>query len=137
MLGDTVQSLGTLGTGGMLGRPGSPTIRPFPAADGSEAPEAYIVLDPFREIFAADLPARQAARDGALAAPGGAADARRAVGPAAWKTIPAWYLVAGRDNAIGADTERAMAARIHARKTVEVKGASHVVMISRPGAPPT
>ena len=27
---------------------------------------------------------------------------------------------------------RAMAARIHPRKTVEVKGASHVVMISRP-----
>ena len=55
-------------------------------------------------------------------------------GEPAWRTIPSWYLVAGRDNAIGTDTERAMAARIHPRKTVEIKGASHVVMISRPEA---
>ena len=55
-------------------------------------------------------------------------------GEPAWRTIPSWYLVAGRDNAIGTDTERAMAARLHPRKTVEIKGASHVVMISRPEA---
>jgi pimeloyl-ACP methyl ester carboxylesterase len=53
-------------------------------------------------------------------------------GAPAWKTIPAWYLVAGHDNAIGTDVERAMAKRINAR-TVEVKRASHVVMMSHPG----
>jgi pimeloyl-ACP methyl ester carboxylesterase len=52
-------------------------------------------------------------------------------GPPAWKSIPSWYLVAGRDNAIGTDVERIMARRIDAH-TVEVPGASHAVMISHP-----
>jgi hypothetical protein len=37
--------------------------------------------------------------------------------------------VASRDNAIGTKVERIMAKRIHAH-TIEIKGASHVVMIS-------
>jgi pimeloyl-ACP methyl ester carboxylesterase len=53
-------------------------------------------------------------------------------GPPAWKTLPSWYLVSGRDNTIGTDVERAMAKRIGAH-TVEAKRASHVVMMSRPG----
>ena len=52
-------------------------------------------------------------------------------GPPAWTTIPSWYLVAGTDNAVGTADERFMAKRMHAT-TVEVKGASHVVMISQP-----
>ena len=48
-------------------------------------------------------------------------------GPPAWKTIPSWYMIAGADKAIGADAEKAMAKRINAKKTVTVKGASHVV----------
>src|SRR5215208_6168945 len=54
--GDSVGSLGALGTGGMLGAPGALTVRTFPAPDGTPAPEAYIALNRFREIFAADLP---------------------------------------------------------------------------------
>jgi pimeloyl-ACP methyl ester carboxylesterase len=50
----------------------------------------------------------------------------------AWKTIPSWYLVAGRDNAIGTDLERFMAKRIPHVSAIEVKGASHAVMISHP-----
>ena len=52
-------------------------------------------------------------------------------GPPAWKTIPSWYIVAGKDNAIGTKVERIMAKRMNAH-TTEVKGASHVVMMSRP-----
>ncbi len=130
--GDTVESLGTLGTGGMIGRPGTLTIRPFPAADGSQGLEAYIALDPFREIFAADLPRKQARAMALSQRPAALQTLGEPSGAPAWRTIPSWYLVAGRDNAIGADTERAMAARIHPRRTVEVNGASHVVMISRP-----
>src|SRR4051812_7934606 len=96
--GDTVQSLGTLGTGGMLGRPGALTIRPFPAADGSEALEAYIALDPFRAIFAADLPRKQARAMALSQRPAALQTLGEPSGPPAWKTIPAWYLVAGRDN---------------------------------------
>jgi pimeloyl-ACP methyl ester carboxylesterase len=50
----------------------------------------------------------------------------------AWRSIPSWYAVAGRDNAIGTALERFMSKRIHPRATIEVKGASHVVMLSRP-----
>ena len=130
--GDTVQSLGTLGTGGMIGRPGTLDDPAVPRARRHEALEAYITLDPFREIFAADLPRKQARAMSLSQRPAALQALGERPGAPAWRTIPSWYLVAGRDNAIGADTERAMAARIHPRKTVEVKGASHVVMISRP-----
>jgi len=53
-------------------------------------------------------------------------------GEPAWKTIPSYYMIAGADKAIGADTEKAMAKRISPKKTITVKGASHVVMISQP-----
>jgi pimeloyl-ACP methyl ester carboxylesterase len=129
--GDTVQSLSTLGTGGMLG-PATLTIRPFPAPDGSQGLEAYIALDAFREVFAADLPRKRARAMALSQRPAALQTLGEPSGPPAWKTIPSWYLVAGRDNAIGADVERAMAARIHPRETVEVKHASHAVMVSRP-----
>jgi pimeloyl-ACP methyl ester carboxylesterase len=53
-------------------------------------------------------------------------------GPPAWKTTPSWYIVAGKDNAIGTKVERIMAKRIHAH-TTDVNGASHVVLMSHPG----
>jgi len=132
--GDSVSSMGALGSDGMLGAPGALTIRPFAAADGTPALEAYISLEPFREIFAADLPRRQARTMALSQRPAALQTLGEPSGEPAWRTIPSWYLVAGCDNAIGTDTERAMAARIHPRKTVEIKGASHVVMISRPEA---
>jgi pimeloyl-ACP methyl ester carboxylesterase len=64
--------------------------------------------------------------------PGALATLGEPSGPPAWKEIPSWYLVPTRDRAIGTDVLRAMAERIHPREIVEVKGASHVVMISRP-----
>ena len=108
-----------------------------PRPTAAKRSRRYIALDLFREIFAADLPRKQARAMALSQRPAALQTLAEPSGTPAWRTIPAWYLVAGRDNAIGADTERAMAARIHARKTIEVKGASHVVMISRPTAPPT
>jgi pimeloyl-ACP methyl ester carboxylesterase len=49
----------------------------------------------------------------------------------AWKTKPTWYMVASDDRSINPIQERMMAKRAHA-KTIEVKGASHVVYISHP-----
>jgi pimeloyl-ACP methyl ester carboxylesterase len=129
--GDSVASLATLGTGGKIG-PATLTLRPFPAADGTQALEAYINLNVFRQIFAADLPRKQARAMALSQRPAALAALGEPSGPPAWKAIPSWYLVAGSDNAIGTDVERVMADRIKAH-TVEVKGASHVVMISRPG----
>ncbi|WP_406424634.1 alpha/beta fold hydrolase [Streptomyces sp. NBC_00873] len=49
-----------------------------------------------------------------------------------WRTIPSWGVVAGVDKAIPAAVERWDYQRAGARRVVEVRGASHVVMISHP-----
>ena len=94
--------------------------------------EGTIKLDVFRDIFAADL-SKKLARNMSLAQrPASLVALGEPSGPPAWKTIPSYYLIAGADKAIGADAEKAMAKRISPKKTVTVKGASHVVMISQP-----
>ncbi|MFJ9351317.1 alpha/beta hydrolase [Streptomyces sp. NPDC101237] len=52
-------------------------------------------------------------------------------GPA-WKTIPSWYLVTGKDHAIPPAAQRPMAARAHAH-TVEVAG-PHDMAVTDPHA---
>ncbi len=56
-----------------------------------------------------------------------------AVSQPAWRTKPAWYLVAGDDRMIPPPAQRAMAERIGAQ-TVEVPGSSHSVYVSQPAA---
>ena len=129
--GDSVSSLGQLGTGGMLG-PETLDLRPYPAPAGAPPLEGYIKLNVFRDIFAADLSRKQARTMALSQRPATLSTLGEPSGPPAWKTIPSWYLVPTRDHAIGTDVLLAMAKRIHPRKIVEVKGASHVVMISRP-----
>ena len=133
-LGDTVEALGHLGTGGGLG-PATLDLRPYPVPAGFPFPplEGYIKLDVFREIFAADLSRKQARIMSLSQRPGALATLVEPSGAPAWKEIPSWYLVPTKDRAIGTDVLLAMAERIDPRKTVKVKGASHVVMISRPG----
>jgi pimeloyl-ACP methyl ester carboxylesterase len=49
---------------------------------------------------------------------------------AGWKTLPTWYLVSERDNAIAPDCQRFMAQRMRA-STVSVDG-SHAAFIAHP-----
>jgi pimeloyl-ACP methyl ester carboxylesterase len=56
--------------------------------------------------------------------------ARFAATPA-WRTVPAWFLVASDDHAIDPAAERFMAQRVGAT-TVEINS-SHVAMVSHPG----
>jgi pimeloyl-ACP methyl ester carboxylesterase len=129
--GDTVVSLGQLGKQGEIG-PATLDIRNFPNPDGTTGQEGTIKLDVFRDIFAADL-SKKLARNMALAQrPASLVALGEPSGVPAWKTIPSFYMVAGADRAIGADVEKAMAKRISPKKTVTIKGASHVVMISQP-----
>jgi pimeloyl-ACP methyl ester carboxylesterase len=51
---------------------------------------------------------------------------------AAWRTIPSWGLVAGRDKAIPPAAERWMYSRANFRKVVEVSTSSHCAMLSHP-----
>jgi pimeloyl-ACP methyl ester carboxylesterase len=54
------------------------------------------------------------------------------MGVPAWRSLPAWYLVAAGDEAIPPDAERQFAARMGAT-TVEVPS-GHVAMVSHPDA---
>ncbi len=105
----------------------------YPAGPGGEtAVEFGINPRLLREAFAADLPEEQTALMAATQRPISAAAFSDASGPAAWKKLPSWAVVATGDKAAGADLVRSMAQRAGA-DIVEVEG-SHVIMISQPQA---
>jgi pimeloyl-ACP methyl ester carboxylesterase len=91
----------------------------------------YLKPEYFYEDFAADLPQERAefeARSQALTA---AKVFTTPINAAAWKTKPSWAIVATADRIINPDLERMYYARAHSH-TVELKGASHSVYVSRP-----
>jgi pimeloyl-ACP methyl ester carboxylesterase len=103
----------------------------YPTGQGAEtAVEFAINPTHFHEAFAADLPAEQAAVMAATQRPVAELAFSKPSGVPAWKTLPAWTVVATRDKAAGSDVIRSMARRAGARIT-EVDG-SHVIMISQP-----
>jgi pimeloyl-ACP methyl ester carboxylesterase len=107
--------------------------RKYPTGPGGEtAPEFLVDPARFREVFAADLPAEQAAVLAATQRPVAAAAFSDVSGPPAWKSLPSWAVVATGDKAAGSDVVRSMAQRAGA-EIVEVD-ASHVVMVSQPQA---
>ena len=90
----------------------------------------FVSIDPskFREVFAADLPAAEAAIAAVTQKPIAGAAFGASVPAAAWKTIPSWYVVSRQDHALSPDLERFYAKRIGAH-TSELD-ASHVAFIS-------
>lgn len=128
--GDTVAKLGAQAPGAMVG-PETLDITPFPASDGSEGLEGAIKPSLFRKLFAADLPASQTKVMAASQRPASLVALTEPSGPPAWRSIPSWYLIAGKDHTIGTANERIMAKRIGAT-TVELRDSSHVAMMSNP-----
>jgi pimeloyl-ACP methyl ester carboxylesterase len=53
-------------------------------------------------------------------------------GPPAWKSLPSWFIYGSLDKAIPSSMHAFMARRAGAKKTIEVKGGSHVVLLSHP-----
>jgi pimeloyl-ACP methyl ester carboxylesterase len=103
----------------------------YPTGQGSQtAVELAINPAQFHDAFAADLPAAQTAVMAATQRPIAELAFSEPCGAPAWKTLPAWAVVATGDKAAGADLIRSMAQRAKARIT-EVEG-SHVIMISQP-----
>ena len=104
-------------------------VRPYagmPEGDG----DAYINPEFFHEQFCADLPADLAAVMAVSQRPITLACFGIPSGPAGWKTLPSWAMVASNDHAIPPVAERAMATRAGAN-TVEISS-SHVAFISHP-----
>lgn len=105
----------------------------YPTGQGAEtAVELAVNPARFREAFAADLSAEQAALMAATQRPAAERAFSEPSGVPAWKTLPSWAVVATGDKAAGADVIRSMARRAGATIT-EVEG-SHVIMISQPQA---
>jgi pimeloyl-ACP methyl ester carboxylesterase len=104
----------------------------YPTPDGGTATE--FVVDPAKshDVFAADLPADQAAVLAATQRPVADAAFSEVMDTPAWKDLPSWAVVATADKAAGADLVRSMAERAGA--TVTEVDASHVVMVSKPDA---
>src|SRR5437016_3719729 len=103
----------------------------YPTGQGTEtAVEFAINPAHFHDAFAADLPAEQTAVMAATQRPVAELAFSEPTGVPAWKTLPAWAVVASGDKAAGSDVIRAMAQRAGATIT-EVEG-SHVIMISQP-----
>jgi pimeloyl-ACP methyl ester carboxylesterase len=94
--------------------------------------DLYVDPASFHSLFAADLPARTAARMATAQRPVSAAAVNEPSTEPAWKTIPSWYLIGRQDEVISPAAQRFMAKRARAR-TVEIDS-SHVSYISHPAA---
>ncbi len=104
-----------------------------PAAKGIKGTDdGYFYIDPeaFHADFAGDLPEAQTAFMAASQVLISADSFTHKVTNPAWKSKPAWYMVATEDRSINPEQERMMAKRMNA-KTVEVKS-SHVAYMSHP-----
>ncbi|MGK5679775.1 alpha/beta fold hydrolase [Actinoplanes sp. URMC 104] len=106
------------------------TLAPVALPDGSN--DLYIKPSLFRQQFAADVPARQAALMASTQRPIRDAALAEASGKPAWASIPSWFLLAGADKNIPLQAQKFMADRAGSRATVTVQGASHAVAVSRP-----
>lgn len=92
--------------------------------------ELYIEQSRFPQQFAPDLPASQARLMAAGQRPIAEAALTEASTAPAWKSVPSWFIYGSKDRNIPPAALSFMAERARSRQTVEVKGASHVVMIS-------
>jgi pimeloyl-ACP methyl ester carboxylesterase len=114
--------------------PGStlaPTLAaPVVLSDGSK--ELYIQQDKFHAQFAADVPVAAAQAMAVGQRPISEAALGEGAGPPAWKHIPSYFVYGSADKNIPAAVIRFMAQRASAKESVEIKGASHVVMTSHP-----
>jgi pimeloyl-ACP methyl ester carboxylesterase len=130
--GETLQQLAAQATDSMVG----PALRPadYPIEDGA-APRTEFSLDTasFHTVFCADIPEAQAMVMAVTQRPLSELAFSEPTRNPAWKSLPSWAIFGSADNVVGITGLRAMAERANA-DTVEVDGASHVVMISQPQA---
>ncbi|MFL5806014.1 MAG: alpha/beta fold hydrolase [Roseiflexaceae bacterium] len=90
----------------------------------------YIDRAKFREIFADDVDRTEAQVMAAAQKPASGAIFGQSFDTAAWKTIPAWYLVSTQDQTLSPEMERFYATRMNATTSEIVS--SHVAFISHP-----
>jgi pimeloyl-ACP methyl ester carboxylesterase len=125
--GESTAALSARFPGGTLGPALAP---PVPLPDGNT--DLYIQEEKYPAQFAADVPEAQAKLMFATQRPVTVAALNEPSGTPAWKTIPSWFIYGEMDRNIPPAAHEFMAKRAGAVETIEVKGASHVVMVSHP-----
>lgn len=103
---------------------------PVMLADGAK--DLYIRQKEFSDQFAADLPREVAALMAVSQRPVTEAALGEGAPGAAWKSVPSWFIYGDGDRNIPPAALAFMAERAKSRKTIVVRGASHVVMMSNP-----
>ena len=92
--------------------------------------DLYIDQSKFRAQFAADVTVAEAALMAATQRPINAAAGSELSPEPAWRTIPSYFIYGSADLNIPPAALAFMAGRASSRHTVEIRGASHVVMVS-------
>ena len=105
------------------------TLQTVAQPDGNT--DFYVRQELFRNQFAADVPADQAALMAATQRPVTEAALTEGSGAPAWHTVPAWSLIPTGDKNIPPAAQHFMAQRANAT-VVEVPDASHAVLVSQP-----
>ncbi|MFE4699960.1 alpha/beta fold hydrolase [Streptomyces sp. NPDC056738] len=128
--GESALQLASMFPGSML--PDALLTRPFPLPDGTPGGiDGYIDPARFHDVFAQDLPHSVTRLMAVTQRPGSVGGLGAGSGVPAWKSLPSWYVIPTADRVIPPAAQRFMAERAGSA-TVEVKGASHVVMMSHP-----
>jgi pimeloyl-ACP methyl ester carboxylesterase len=127
--GESAFTLAGMFPGSTLGE----ALHPVPRSDGMT--DLYITADRFHSQFCADVPAARAARMAVTQRP---ATQEALVEPSGerplWEELPSWFVFGELDRNIPAQLEHFMAERAHARRTIEIPGASHAVSVAHPEA---
>ena len=123
--GESIGELSGLYPGSTL----ADTLATVPLPDGTT--DLYIRQEEYQGQFAADVSAEQATLMAATQRPLRDVALNEVSGPPAWREIPSWFVIPGRDKNIPPEAQRFMAERAEAREVLEIEGASHAVPASR------
>lgn len=115
--------------GGTLGEALAPPVK---LAGGGV--DLYIDQAKFRDQFAHDVPVEATALMAAGQRPITEAALTEKSEDPAWKSLPSYFVYGDGDKNIPAQALDFMAERAGSKRTVVIKGASHVVMVSQPEA---
>lgn len=123
--GESAAGLGAEFPTGTLGQTLAPPVK---LSDGGS--DVYIKQALYWRQFAADVPEADAKRMAANQRPIPLAALAEPVAACSWRSVPSWFVWGSLDRNIPAALHAYMAKRANAREAIEIKGASHVVMIS-------
>ncbi len=126
-VGESSLELSNKFSGSTLGAALAP---PVPLRGGDQ--DLYIENAKFGAQFAADLPAAQTRLMAVEQRPIAQSALAEKSTVAAWRSIPSWVIYGTADRNIPPAAMAFMAERAHARKTVSIKGGSHLTLASHP-----